>query len=211
MSEQVLLYIDHRKRPVTTTPRFTFPHFPSLAFVPFPSASSLAIRLGFGQCLDTWMLLRRNVSSLSLVTMRKSGRDFLPLGPSCLQLQNFYFVIYSYMEKLGAHASSLLPCLRCKNLRIWTCTCRNFWNLLSEILRQRMQDERPHELQPFRLAVRQNHVEVAKEIARRFLAKSHREAMNCPRTVCPTENNISNIFQQGSIQYISPNLILLLY
>ena len=40
MSEQVLLYIDHRKRPVTTTPRFTFPHFPSLAFVPFPSASS---------------------------------------------------------------------------------------------------------------------------------------------------------------------------
>ena len=35
-----LVLASHKKRRVTTTPRFTFPHFPSLAFVPFPSASS---------------------------------------------------------------------------------------------------------------------------------------------------------------------------
>ena len=57
MSEQVLLYIDHRKRPVTTTPRFTFPHFPSLAFVPFPSASSFTRVYRYDICSVWWIYI----------------------------------------------------------------------------------------------------------------------------------------------------------
>ena len=54
--EIYLVLASHRKRRVTANPRFTFPHFPSPAFVPFPLASSI-----YSLCRWIWCDLSKAV------------------------------------------------------------------------------------------------------------------------------------------------------